>query len=223
MPASTSRAVAGGPWRVRRARVSGCASAPAALVVEAGEAPTAAPVHDGEWDAAWSVPRGQPGSSSSRAGVVDRRRSPRTSRTVADALRRGDRDRRAASSSEVRAAARRPWRRRVPDRPQVAGGCGARIDAALPRRQRRRERAGHVQGSSGDRERSVLGRRGHDDRGFATGCERSYLYLRRVPHRVAADGERSTPHERPATSATTSSGGVRFDIEMRKGAARHLR
>jgi hypothetical protein len=45
------------------------------VVVEAGETPTAAPVHDGEWDAAWSVPqRGQPGLVLlARAGVASRR------------------------------------------------------------------------------------------------------------------------------------------------------
>ena len=67
-------AVAGGPLEGEASPCLGlCERAPAALVVEAGESPTAAPVHDGEWDAAWSVPqRGQPGLVLlARAGVVD--------------------------------------------------------------------------------------------------------------------------------------------------------
>ena len=55
-------------------------------------------------------------------------------------------------------------RRRLPDRSQVGGGGGPAGPAALPRLQRRRVGAGHVQGSRAARRRSVRDRRGDDDR-----------------------------------------------------------
>ncbi len=214
MRASTSRARSpAGPLEGEASPCLGlCERAPAALVVEAGEAPTAAPVHDGEWDAAWSVPqRGQPGLVLlARAGVVDP--SSLTSYEVARWLRRaaqGGRDRRGRRRRRSHAQrARRSWRRGVPDGPQVAGGCGARVDTALPRRQRRRERAGHVQGSCADRERSVLARRGHDrsrpSRPDASAGTSTCAASTRSPG--SGWRRRSRPHEPPATWATTSSG-----------------
>ena len=214
MRASTSRARSpAGPWRVRRARASGCASA---LRRRSSSRPvrrrsllqstTASGTRRGRFPSGDS--RGSccsPGPASST-----RRRSPRTkSHGGYDALRKaieiGAVRRRRRSHAE---RPRRSWRRRVPDRPQVAGGRGARVDAALPRGQRRRERAGHVQGSGGDRERSVLARRGDDDRRLRDRVRAGLpLPPRRVPDRLAADrGMRSTPREPPATWATTSSG-----------------
>ena len=68
-------------WRVRRARASGCASGRLPpFVVEAGETPFAAPLPEGDWDAAWSVPqRGEPGLVLLGSG---RRRRSRVARVV---------------------------------------------------------------------------------------------------------------------------------------------
>ena len=63
-----------------------------------------------------------------------------------------------------RLEARRPRRRRVPDRPQVGGGRAGAGAPALPRLQRRRVRAGHLQGPRADGGRPVRGHRGDDDR-----------------------------------------------------------
>ncbi len=77
-----------------------CERAPAALVVEAGETPFAAPFPEGEWDAAQSVPqRGEPGLVLlARAGVVDRR--------VAPVVRRARRIRRVAQGGRDRPVCR---------------------------------------------------------------------------------------------------------------------
>ena len=58
----------------------------------------------------------------------------------------------------------RARRRRVSDRTQVGGGGARAGAAALPRVQRRRVGAGHVQGSRAARRGSVRHRRGDDDR-----------------------------------------------------------
>ena len=57
-----------------------------------------------------------------------------------------------------------PRRCRLPDRSEVGGRRRTARPAALPRVQRRRVGARHVQGSRADRGRPVRGRRGDDDR-----------------------------------------------------------
>ena len=171
------------------------------------------PSHDGEWDAAWSVP--QRGSRALVLLAPGGRRRPVGSLASYeahggyDALRKAIEIGASAVVDEVtRSGLVGRGGAAFPDRPQVAGGRGARIDAALPRRQRRRERARHVQGSSGDRERSVLDRRGDDDRRLRHRLRAGLpLPARRVPaSRGSGWRQRSTPHERPATWATTFSG-----------------
>ena len=82
-------------------------------------------------------------------------RRGRRSRVAARAPRRSTRarvelgpERRARARRSVAAA--RPRRRRVPDRREVGGGRAAAGAAALPRLQRRRVGAGHVQGPRAD-------------------------------------------------------------------------
>ena len=100
----------------------------------------------------------------------------------------------------------RPRRRRLPGRRQV-GLLPARRVAALPRRQRRRVRAGHLQGPPPHGARSAPAHRG-----------RAHRLLRRrlppgLPLRPGRDGPRPGAHRRrpstrptpPATSARTSS------------------
>ena len=61
--------------------------------------------------------------------------------------------------------------------------------------------------------------------GFATGCEHGYLYLRgEYPLALGAPGPTRSPQARAAaSSARTSSGaGVRFDIELRRGAGAYI-
>ncbi len=57
-----------------------------------------------------------------------------------------------------------PGRRRLPDRPQVGGGRRPARPPPPPGLQRRRVRAGHVQGPRAHGGRPVRGRRGDDDR-----------------------------------------------------------
>ncbi len=90
-----------------------------------------------------------------------------------------------------RREAPRPRRRGVPDRPQVGGRRAQRQAPALPHLQRRRVRAGHVQGPRHPRERPVLHRRGDDDRGLRDRLRaRLPVPPRRVPARVGAPRRR---------------------------------
>ena len=85
-----------------------------------------------------------------------------------------------------RLEARRPRRRRVPDGPQVGGGRAPAAPPALPDLQRRRVRAGHVQGPRADGGRPVRGGRGDDDRRLRDRLRaRLRLPARRVPARPA--------------------------------------
>ena len=85
-------------------------------------------------------------------------------------------------------------RRGLPDRPQVGGRRRPAGAAALPRLQRRRVGARHVQGSGPARGRPVRRRRGDDHRRLRDRrCERLPLHPRRVPGgRGARPGARST-------------------------------
>ncbi len=195
-------AVAGGPVDGEPSPCLGlCEHAPAALVVEAGESPLSAPVHDGEWDAAWSVP--QRGDERlvllARAGVVDPGSlASYEAHDGYDALRKAMEIGASAVVDEVvRSGLVGRGGAGVPDGTEVAGGRGARVDAALPRRERRRERARHVQGPGADRERPLLTRRSNDGRGLRHRLREGLrLHARRVPDRAGdASPTRSTWRE----------------------------
>ena len=141
--------------------------------------------------------RGRPG---------EHRQLPRP-RRLRGAARR-DRDGagpRAARGHGLEAAG--PRRRRVPDGPQVGGGRAQRQAPALPDLQRRRVRAGHVQGPCDPRARPVLDHRGDDDRRHRHRLRaRLPVPARRVPARLGPARRRDHRRRaRAASSARTSS------------------
>ena len=91
-----------------------------------------------------------------------------------------------------------PRRRRVPDRPQVGGGGPQREAPALPDLQRRRVRAGDVQGPRDPRGRPVLDHRGDDDRRHHHGLRaRLPVPARRVSAGLGAPGRGDHGRARP--------------------------
>ena len=117
-----------------------------------------------------------------------------------DDARRGDRRR-----QEVGPA--RPRRRRLPDRPQVAVRRQEVAEAEVHRLQRRRERAGHLQGSPADGAQSPPAGGGLPHRLLRDRLEgRLHLHPRRVLSPVPGDaeGDRRRAQGR-ASSARTSS------------------
>ena len=101
----------------------------------------------------------------------------------------------------------RPRRRRISDRHEVAVRRQEVAEAALHRLQRRRERAGHVQGSPADGAQSAPADRGLRDRLLRDRREgRLHLHPRRVlPRAARARDARSTRPTRAGSSARTSS------------------
>ena len=119
----------------------------------------------------------------------------------------------------VRAA--RPRRRRLPDRHEVAVRRQEVAEAALHRLQRRRERAGHVQGSPADGAQPAPADRGVRDRLLRDRREgRLHLHPRRVLPRAAGPRARDRRGLRArATSARTSSArGFDCDVYVHRGA-----
>ena len=105
-----------------------------------------------------------------------------------------------------RVGASRPRRRRVPGRPQVGGGQARRRPAALPLRQRRRGRAGHVQGSLGARARAPPADRVDADRVVrAAGPQRLRLHPRRVRPAVPAAARRRSRKRTPRACSASAS------------------
>ena len=91
-------------------------------------------------------------------------------------------------------------------------------DAALPRLQRRRVRAGHVQGSRPDGGGPVRHRRSDDDRGVRDRLRAGlHLHPRRVPARGGAPAARDRQRRAPAGHARRG-----FDIEIRRGAGAYI-
>ena len=118
-----------------------------------------------------------------------------------------------------------PRRRRLPDRSQVGRRRDPARPAALPRLQRRRIRARHVQGPRPARGRPVRDGRGDDDRG---------LRDRRLA-RATSTSAASTPRPRrgsPTRSRRARAAGLlgddilgsgfAFDIELRRGAGAYI-
>ena len=132
-------------------------------------------------------------------------RPRRLRRRCATALRDGRRDDVTPAGQGLRAA--RPRRRRLPDRHEVGLHPAGRRQAGLPRRQRRRVRAGHLQGHPADDGQPARADRGRDHRVLRDPRE-PRLHLRprrgraRAPPAAAARSPRPTTR---ATSARTSS------------------
>ena len=118
-----------------------------------------------------------------------------------------------------------PRRRRLPDRRQVGGRRAAAGAPALPRLQRRRVGAGHVQGPGDHGARSLRADRGDDDRRLRHRLRaRLRLHPRRVPGVAArARARRSTRRAgRGFLGDDVLGEGFRFDIEIRKGAGAYI-
>ena len=99
----------------------------------------------------------------------------------------------------------RAWRGRLPGGPQVVDAAAGRDD--LPRRERRRERAGDLQGPHADRARSAPDHRGDRDRGLRdrASSRRSSTAGESSPSASSACSRRATRPTPTARSAPTSS------------------
>ena len=116
-------------------------------------------------------------------------------------------------------------RRRVPDRAQVGGRGEPAGPAALPRLQRRRVGAGHVQGPRAHGGRPVRAHRGHDDRGVRDRRQPAATCTCAASTRSPPSGwpTRSRPLAGRSCSGRTSLGsGFAFDIEIRRGAGAYI-
>ncbi len=222
-------AVAGGPAPGEASPCLGlCERAPAALRVEAGETPFAAPVHDGEWDSVWSVPQqGQQGLVLlARAGVVD----PSSLASYQahggyDALRKAIEIGAAAVVDEV-----------------VRSGLVGRGGAAFPTGRKWQAVAAHesrphyLVANADESEPGTFKDRVLIENdpfslveamtiaGFATGCEKAYLYMRgEYPiawQRLARAIDEARSHDLLGDDVLGT--GMRFEIELRKGAGAYI-
>jgi NADH-quinone oxidoreductase subunit F len=205
-----------------------CERAPAALVVEAGESPVSAPVHDGVWDAGWSVP--QRGDEQlvllARAGVVDPGSlASYEAQGGYDALRKAFEIGATTVVDEV-----------------VRSGLVGRGGAAFPTGRKWQAVAAHA-----SRPHYLVANADESEPGtfkdrvliendpfslveamtiaaFATGCERGYVYLRGeypIAWRRLADAIDAARTAR-YLGRDILGRGVRFDIEMRKGAGAYI-
>ncbi len=169
-----------------------CERAPAALRTIAGPEPREVPLPEAAAAAAAArrarPPPAAPHRRRRRSGVARRLPGARRLRGAPPRVRarRDGRDPRGE-----RLAAARPRRRCLPHRPEVGGGRAAARAAALPRLQRRRVGAGHVQGPHPDGGRSVRARRVDDDRRLCHRLRaRVRLRSRRIPGRTRTARER---------------------------------
>ena len=124
-----------------------------------------------------------------------------------------------------RVEARGPRRRGVPRGPQVGSRREAAGAAALPRLQRRRVRARHLQGPRPHGGGSLRGARGDDDRRLRDGLRaRLHLRSRRVPAGDRAARGRDRGRARAAGSSAPRVAGedFAFDIEVRRGAGAYI-
>ena len=198
---SVSTAACGGDPKVVRSPCLGlCDAAPAVLFQEAGEGAVSRAVAPADADrSARFAARRARARAAPGAGAASRRRATPASSGVgrphiaarlpgARRVRRvGARDRarpRRRHPAGDRRAPARSWGRGVPDRSEVAGGGRPAARAEVRRVQRRRIRAGHLQGPRADGERSVRDHRGaHDRRARDRRGDGLPLHPRRVPAR----------------------------------------
>ena len=175
-----------------------------------------APRGRGRRDAA--PPAGEPSAPPRpRSASSTRPRSTTTARTAATrrstrALEIGPGG--ASSPRSPRRSSIGPRRRGLPDRPQVGRRRRPARPAALPRLQRRRVGAGHVQGPRPARGRPVRRRRGDDDRGLR---DRRVEGLPLHPRRVPARPRRASPTRstRRATAGLLGAGHPRLGLRLR--------
>ena len=210
-----------GRARDRRRRPAQRVVAPA-TPVEVARGPTGAVAGD---EAPATPPSRRPATRrsccSARVGRVDPPRSTPTAPTAATRRSRrrrelGPRGRDRARSSTSGLIG--PRRRRLPHRPQVGRRAHAAGAPALPRLQRRRVRAGHVQGPRAHRGRSVRPDRGDDDRRLR---HRRRAGVRLPPRRVPARRGDAAARAR-RVPATTGCSGDGFDIELVRGAGAYI-
>ena len=175
---------------------------------------------------------GAPGQGRAAPAAADRPRRPdqprqlslrRRLRGAAPGVRAGA-GRRDPRGHRVEAA--RPRRRGLPDRAQVGRRRPQPGAAALPGLQRRRVRAGHLQGPDRDRERPVRADRGADDRRPGDRLRaRLHLPARRVPAGLGPADQRD--HGVPgARAAGRGRDGLRAALRHRAAQGRrrvHLR
>ena len=115
----------------------------------------------------------------------------------------------------------RPRRRRLPDRPQVELPAQGQPEAALPLRERGRERAGHVQGPADHREGPAPAHRGRASSRPTRSARRPATSTSAASStRASACSRRRSPRRtRPATWARTSwAPGVDVDVFVHGGA-----
>ena len=163
-----------------------------------------------------------------RVGVVDPaepRRLPRARRLRRRCGARSSSGRRGVIREVTESKLVGPRRRRVPDGPQVGGRRAAARAPALPGLQRRRVRAGDVQGPGADGGRSVRADRGDDDRRLRDGRRA------RASSTSAASIRSRAERLEHAIDAARAHGllgddvmgrGVRFDVEIRRGAGAYI-
>ena len=191
-----------------------CDRAPAAMFTFAGEQPrtfTHAPIDAAGAIAACSnrpaghvhtftvrppPPARRSRASSAGSASSTRRRSTTTAPTAATrpSARRIEMGPERVIAEVTESQADGPRRRGVPDRSQVGRGRRPGRAAPLPRLQRRRIRAGHVQGPRPARGRPVRHGRGDDHRRLRDRrLEGLPLHPRRVPRGRGARGQRHRP------------------------------
>ena len=162
-----------------------------------------------------------------RIGVVDPTSLDdyRAQRRLRGAAARARDRRRGRHRRGHRLQAHGPRRRGLPDRPQVGRGRRPAGPAALPRLQRGRVGAGHVQGSGPAGGRPVRRRRVDDDRRLRDRREPAATSTSAASTRRPRRGSaaRSPPPAAPACSAPDILGsGFAFDIELRRGAGAYI-
>ena len=156
-----------------------------------------------------------------------RRASTTTARTAAIARfrRRSSSDRKASIREALASKLQGRGGAAFPAGPQVGGRREAAGAPALPRLQRRRVRAGHVQGPRPHGGGPVRRRRGDDDRRLRHGLRaRLPLRPRRVSARRGADPRRRRRGAREAASSAPNvlGKGLAFDVEVRRGAGAYI-
>ena len=109
----------------------------------------------------------------------------------------------------------RPRRRRLPDRHEVGVHPAGRRQAALPRGQRRRVRAGHLQGHPAhDGQPARASSRAWSSRPTRSGCNHAFIYLRGEVVHVCPPAARAVEEAYAAGYLGKDVLGSGFDLEI---------